>query len=803
MPLKKPSHLFQEEKVLIREDYNPIVETFNETFDKFKGNVSLIEDIKQKVDILTEEIGDKITKSDLETAMFSHLLMVDENIKNIQSRVRGLNKNDLLEFKSTSAHLIEIVDDLKTNQFPKYKRKILDTEVKISENFNQFKEEVGIIQINAEQELQEKLDNFANVVDNNFSIFNENIQKTKEYVNETVETYRKLYKIVESKTEKENEKFEEYSSILQNFNEEFISFQESIQTQIKQYETINNVLDERFESFGNDLVKWEDNVKNNIEDYKKETSDSILEFKTDISSLKADIVVFEKHNKSLLTKVDSLQENIGEFQQDLTDNIVVIETVGNAQEELKENLTETQKNLEVVERYIQNHYNDIEVLKEEVYTEIKKLPVGNLQENIERLENKIDYIRETYSKIEPEVIVNQVIKESFNEPPSTKNSDPLTPLDQNFVTLDQLQQHYRLFINRIQQQISTLGGGGETRLKYLDDIVGIATNASSYDGKYLKYNHSLGKFEFTSVDITNDSWEDGITGPHTNGNVGIGTSVANCKLDVVGNVCVSGVVTSTSLNISSTEVISSSRQLKNITSLDATTTATIESAISNAPNTFTDLNVTGITTLNVVRANSLSVVGVLTAGGFDGGPLSGSSGSFTQINVTGVTTSTTFNSTTGTITNLSGTNINYTGIGTITTLNSNTGTVTNLSGTNINTSGVTTTTTLNIGADVGISTTRTSVATISATTIDSFSSTIFRSARVQVQITQGTNYQASDVLIIHDGLIADVIEYGSIATNDYLGTFSGVVSGGNCLLRINMNSATSATVKVLSQRITV
>ena len=45
-----------------------------------------------------------------------------------------------------------------------------------------------------------------------------------------------------------------------------------------------------------------------------------------------------------------------------------------------------------------------------------------------------------------------------------------------------------------------------------------------------------------------------------------------------------------------TEVISSTRQLKNIVSLDAVTTSTIESAISNSPNTFTDLNVTGIST---------------------------------------------------------------------------------------------------------------------------------------------------------------------------------------------------------------
>lgn len=122
---------------------------------------------------------------------------------------------------------------------------------------------------------------------------------------------------------------------------------------------------------------------------------------------------------------------------------------------------------------------------------------------------------------------------------------------------------------------------------------------------------------------------------------------------------------------------------------------------------------------------------------------------------------------------------------------------------NINSVGVNTLGSVFVGTDVGISTTRTTVATTSATTIDSFAVATFRSARVQVQITQSTNYQASDVLVIHNGSTADVVEYGSIATNDYLGTFSATVSGGNCLLQINMSSATSATVKVLSQRITV
>ena len=48
----------------------------------------------------------------------------------------------------------------------------------------------------------------------------------------------------------------------------------------------------------------------------------------------------------------------------------------------------------------------------------------------------------------------------LNIPPETNNSDPLTPLNQEFVTFKQLSEHYRLFINRIQTQLAAVGGGG-------------------------------------------------------------------------------------------------------------------------------------------------------------------------------------------------------------------------------------------------------------------------------------------------------------------------------------------------------
>ena len=82
--------------------------------------------------------------------------------------------------------------------------------------------------------------------------------------------------------------------------------------------------------------------------------------------------------------------------------------------------------------------------------------------------------------------------------PSTDNEDPLTPLDKNFATLDDLSSHYRLFLNRIQQQLASLGGGGETRLEFLDDV---DRDSVKVDGKVIAYQASTGKF----IGVTNAS----------------------------------------------------------------------------------------------------------------------------------------------------------------------------------------------------------------------------------------------------------------------------------------------------------
>jgi hypothetical protein len=104
-----------------------------------------------------------------------------------------------------------------------------------------------------------------------------------------------------------------------------------------------------------------------------------------------------------------------------------------------------------------------------------------------------------------------------------------------------------------------------------------------------------------------------------------------------------------------------------------------------------------------------------------------------------------------------------------------------------------------LGVDAGITT----VASTSATTIDTLPIATYRSARFQVQITQSSDYQSTDLMVIHNGTNANLIEYGSIATNEYLASFSSTISGSDLLLQASMVNVGIATVKVVRYGVTV
>lgn len=178
--------------------------------------------------------------------------------------------------------------------------------------------------------------------------------------------------------------------------------------------------------------------------------------------------------------------------------------------------------IQLVEKYITTHSKKIVELKSQINEELQKRPIA-----IDRIESKIDLVAESYQNL------TENLDEGLLNEPVTADAVSNT----EFVTSDQLKDHYRLFLNRIEEQLSTVGGGGEVNLKYLDDVVGVATNAAAYDGKFLRYNHSLGKFEFISSGYWVDIFESNVrVGIHTLTNVAINTSIVSRSANNNGDI---------------------------------------------------------------------------------------------------------------------------------------------------------------------------------------------------------------------------------------------------------------------------
>ena len=160
---------------------------------------------------------------------------------------------------------------------------------------------------------------------------------------------------------------------------------------------------------------------------------------------------------------------------------------------------------------------------------------------------------------------------------------------------------------------STLGGASATLLS----VSGVTTVSGG-----LEANQGLNAARLNVTGITTlgsvTAVESVVTGISTLGSV-TATEAVVTGISTLGQVSATGVsntgvTTSNSYTIDGTTIVNSSRELQNIASLDATTTATIEAAIKNAPNELTDLFVTGISTLGQTTAEGLVVSGFSTLG---------------------------------------------------------------------------------------------------------------------------------------------------------------------------------------------
>jgi len=205
----------------------------------------------------------------------------------------------------------------------------------------------------------------------------------------------------------------------------------------------------------------------------------------------------EKIEVETPVKVEELQEQTDSISSSLTSSLTeaIDKNLNILSKQYSEKLNKFDYKLSTLKEQINIKFNDFEKTNKSLKGEIGlveerqgRINIHQLKQEvtteIKKLEDKIEIIKEAYE----EHILNEGL---LNEPPSTDNEDPLTALDKKFVTLDKFEEHYKLFVNRIQKQLSTLGGGGAVNIRDMDDI---DLSTAKVNDKYLKYDSSSSKW---------------------------------------------------------------------------------------------------------------------------------------------------------------------------------------------------------------------------------------------------------------------------------------------------------------------
>jgi hypothetical protein len=343
---------------------------------------------------------------------------------------------------------------------------------------------------------------------------------------------------------------------------------------------------------------------------------------------------YEMVNLLYEERQQKLKEAIGEEKIRIAEEVESLREAVEKKRELKQ--------LQKVDQHLANIDVEFYKLRDDLVENINE----NMFPNIPAIEQKLDEILTVYGKL------SERISEGFlNEPSgSPQGGDPLANTD--FVTFDQLKQHYSLYLDRISTQLATLGGGGEVELKYLDDVVGIATNPSAYDGKYLKYNHTSRKFEFSDVGPIGITTElqtlNNVLGLGNTSDLGMSVGVstfagkvtvggATTTLVVDGDVRVVGVLTVGS----GTVTIDGDNNTIGIgtVTLDEVKVSELENLTGDTGNFSGDVRVAGVLTAVSLNSSNVSVAGSVTGTDFYGNTFYGDGSNLTGLSVGVGTTS--------------------------------------------------------------------------------------------------------------------------------------------------------------------
>ena len=546
----------------------PLVEEINED-----NNLPSVEDYIEEETVTIEDVeGNTFAEIEDVIPPWPELLKI---INDVREEIPDIP--EIKYYDEELEKLCEIVDEVRS-EIPEVK--YYDAEVEaICEQIDLVRNSISELpEVKYYDEQIDSIENRINVIKEDII----NLPEPKYYDNdlqsirEDIEIVKKNFPWIETNFKGVEESFENVNDSIGTVEEkislELDSILETIDVKVFENKVLINEVKDNF-------AEDKQQILADIKESSQKIFDLHDEFKDDDRKLKKQIQ--GEYNKLK----QSVQEQLEKYNQE---SVKTDELLLKYFTDLKEEISKTPE--------VKYYDDDIDTLQESVTKSNKRfLPI---ESDIKSLYKIVEDIKKTQVKLNEQLL---------DEPPNVSQDvgggkDPLTPTDQKFATLDDLSKHYRLFVNRIQKQLSTVGGGGAGFIKDLDDVTfdaGIGTNKLLiYDGaKWVGVaSTAVGISELTLDEVLS-----------TGNTSTIGMSV--------------GIVTATSFEGSGT----------NLTGIVTSLVAGDNISISGSTGQVT---ITGLANTATVVADSLVVTGVSTLG-----EISGSTASFSgNVSIAGTLT---------------------------------------------------------------------------------------------------------------------------------------------------------------------
>ncbi len=239
----------------------------------------------------------------------------------------------------------------------------------------------------------------------------------------------------------------------------------------------NQSLNEKVD--GLDIRYYEEDLAS-IQKFAEEVKESIKYYDTDVEALTKSITAAEKKlNETVTKKVKALQRTIKESAESVRSDFPVVPEVKYYDDEV-----------DLINEQLGIIKSDISNLPEVKYYD---KDVKKLAENISLVDEKVSSIKipdwsATIDTIKEEIGSLQKINQQL----LTEAQDPILPANMDqFMTMEDFQKHYRTFLQRVQIQLGSLGGGGAVRILDMDDVdENVRENPQDYVGDFLQLQYN-------------------------------------------------------------------------------------------------------------------------------------------------------------------------------------------------------------------------------------------------------------------------------------------------------------------------